>query len=108
MYIIEITHLFPNYCEEITEDFGCRSVRYFQVDEQLRMTLALYEDEMPYFLFHRKDKTPVDRMAYLSVAVRCHKLYPDILMPYRANQWYNEDTGVLHARPAYGRGNLNG
>lgn len=108
MYIIEITGIFPKYCNEKTKDFNCVETRYFQIGEYVRMTVMIYEDELPYFLFDRKDKKPVDRMAYVTVATRLRTIYPDIIMPYRAQQWYNEETGVLHAIPAYGRRGANG
>lgn len=106
MYIIDITHLYSTYCVEKTKDFKGVDTRYFQIGEQLRLTVILYDNDVPYFLLANKDYSPVDRLEYLYLTEKLGWLYPNIKLPKMAEQWYNEETGVLHVRPLI-RSDLN-
>ncbi|WP_277630357.1 hypothetical protein [Atopococcus tabaci] len=99
MYIIDISHLFPDYCEENTKQFESDQTRYFQIGEHLRLTVMTYEQVQPYFLLAHKDGSPVDRLEYLYLTEDVRFIYPNIYLPDKVEQWYNEETGVLHVRP---------
>lgn len=99
MYIIDISHLFPNYLAKNTEKFQADDIRYYQIGEQLRLTVMTYARFQPYFLLANKDGTPVDRLEYLYLTETVRFILPNIYLPDHVEQWYNEETGVLHVRP---------
>lgn len=100
MYVIDISHMYPNYCRQKTANFEGESTRYFQINERLRLTVICYDNEVPYFLLENKDGSPVDRLEYVYLTSKLRFIFPDIKLPLLVEQWYNEETGVLHVRPA--------
>ena len=98
MYIIDITSLFPNYCSKTTEDFEGVQTKLYQIGEYLRLTVILFNKETPYFLLSRKDNRPVERLSYFFLLEYWSTIFQDIHLPENVDQFYNEETGVLHVR----------